>query len=203
MNDLATRNVFTTGTAGGGTVTSIAPTFNKYELTENEYGDTKKDRSEHLFAVKYSNRPVVNYQGSKIINLCLSCVYILFYQKEIVYIGESKNPNARIGCHIKDKVFDGYRILPTNRRKYWEKILIKRYAPKYNKHKDYIDLPTTEEEKTYLSLLKKHDGSMDLFVNNLSKKLKKWKKNFFKDIKQRNQNHKIIRTINKKRRKYK
>ena len=142
-NITATRNVFTTGTAGGGTVTSIAPnlaevkeSFNEYALTENEYGDTKKDRSEHLFAVKYSNRPVVNYQGSKIINLCLSGVYLLFCDKEIVYIGESKNPNARIGCHIKDKVFDGYRILPTNRRKYWEKILIKKYTPKYNKHKN-------------------------------------------------------------------
>tara|TARA_Y100000592_G_C5368216_1_gene267162 strand:- start:65 stop:685 length:621 start_codon:yes stop_codon:yes gene_type:complete len=201
MNDLivATRNVVTTGTAGGNAVTSISPIFNEYELTENKYGETQQDRDMNLLAVKHSNRPVVNYQGSKVINLCLSCVYILFYQKEMVYIGESKNPNQRIGNHVKDKVFDGYRILPTNRRKYWEKILIKRYAPKYNKHKDYIDLPTTEEEKTYLSLLKKHDGSMDLFVNNLSKKLKKWKKNFFKDIKQRNQNHKIIRTINVRR----
>ena len=82
--------------------------------------------------VAYNIPRPVNYQGSKIINLCLSCVYILFYQKEIVYIGESKNPNARIGCHARDKVFDGYRILPTNRRKYWEKVLINKYCPKYN-----------------------------------------------------------------------
>ena len=31
-----------------------------------------------------------------------------------------------------DKIFDGYRILPTNRRLYWEKILIKKYKPKFN-----------------------------------------------------------------------
>ena len=139
MNDLATRNVFTTGTAVGCRVTSIAPTLNeyeltenKYELTENKYGETQQDRDENLLAVKHSNRPVVNYQGSKVMNLCLSGVYLLFCDKEIVYIGESKNPNQRIGNHVKDKVFDGYRILPTNRRKYWEKILIKRYEPKYN-----------------------------------------------------------------------
>ncbi len=132
MNDLATRNVFTTGTAVGCRVTSIAPTLNEYELTENKYGETQQDIDENLLAVKHSNRPVVNYQGSKVMNLCLSGVYLLFCDKEIVYIGESKNPNQSIGNHVKDQVFDGYRILPKNRRKYWETILIKRYEPKYN-----------------------------------------------------------------------
>ena len=101
---------------------------------ENEscFSEKQQDIDENLLAVKHSNRPVVNYQGSKVMNLCLSGVYLLFCDKEIVYIGESKNPNQRIGNHVKDKVFDGYRILPTNRRKYWEKILIKRYEPKYN-----------------------------------------------------------------------
>ena len=129
---VSTSNVGTTGPAGGNTVTSISPILNEYELTENKYGETQQDRDENLLAVKHSNRPVVNYQGSKVMNLCLSGVYLLFCDKEIVYIGESKNPNQRIGNHVKDKVFDGYRILPTNRRKYWEKILIKRYEPKYN-----------------------------------------------------------------------
>ena len=75
------------------------------------------DRQRKELNVAYNLPRPVNYQGSKIINVCLSCVYILFYQKEIVYIGESVNPNQRIGTHIKDKLFDGYRILPTNRRK--------------------------------------------------------------------------------------
>ena len=62
MNDLivATRNVVTTGTAGGNAVTSISPIFNEYELTENKYGETQQDRDMNLLAVKHSNRPVVN-----------------------------------------------------------------------------------------------------------------------------------------------
>ena len=141
------KNVHTISTVNGNIVSSSAPiSFDKIsatsgiaiadignELLKNRHGETQKDRDENLLAVKYSNRPVVNYQGSKVMNLCLSGVYLLFCDKEIIYIGESKNPNARIGCHVKDKVFDGYRILPTNRRKYWEKILIKRYKPKYNR----------------------------------------------------------------------
>ena len=143
------NNVYTIGTVNGHIVSGTSPisfdndTFTSgiavgntvYNPTKNKYGETKLDRNKNLLAVKHSNRPVVNYQGSKVMNLCLSGVYLLFYDKEIVYIGESKNPNARIGSHVKDKVFDGYRILPTNRRKYWEKILIARHQPKYNAHK--------------------------------------------------------------------
>ena len=139
-------NVYTIGTVNGCIVSGTSPiSFDNDTFTlgtavgdtghkpiKNKYGETKQDRDENLLAVKHSNRPVVNYQGSKVTNLCLSGVYLLFCDKEIVYIGESKNPNARIGSHVRDKVFDGYRILPTNRRKYWEKILIKRYEPKYN-----------------------------------------------------------------------
>ena len=103
------------------------------------------DRQRRELNVAYNLPRPVNYQGSKIINVCLSCVYILFYQKEIVYIGESVNPNQRIGSHIRDKLFDGYRILPTNRRKYWEKILIKRYKPKYNSNWLNKVLPIIED----------------------------------------------------------
>ena len=140
-------NTYTITTANGGIVSSTAPiSFDKsnatsgialgdtgYCFSKNKYGETQQDIKENLLGIKHSNRPVVNYQGSKVMNLCLSGVYLLFCDKEIVYIGESKNPNARIGCHVKDKVFDGYRILPTNRRKYWEKILINKYQPKYNR----------------------------------------------------------------------
>ena len=115
---------FTLGTAVGDT---------GHKPIKNKYGETKQDRDENLLAVKHSNRPVVNYQGSKVTNLCLSGVYLLFCDKEIVYM--TTNPSIRIGSHVKDKVFDGYRILPTNRRKYWEKILIARHQPKYNAHK--------------------------------------------------------------------
>ena len=104
------------------------------------------DRQRKELNVAYNLPRPVNYQGSKIINVCLSCVYILFCQKKIVYIGESQNPNQRIGSHIRDKLFDGYRILPTKRRKYWEKILIKRYKPKYNSNCINKVLPIIEDE---------------------------------------------------------
>jgi len=94
-------------------------------------------KGEREVNVAYNISRPINYQGSKIINLCLSGVYLLFFKDEIIYIGESKNPNSRIGCHVKDKIFDGYRILPTKRRLYWEKILIKKYKPKYNKNRGH------------------------------------------------------------------
>ena len=94
-------------------------------------------KGEREVNVAYNISRPVNYQGSKIINLCLSGVYLLFFKDEIVYIGQSINPNGRIGSHIRDKIFDGYRILPTNRRLYWEKILIKKYKPKYNGTRDH------------------------------------------------------------------
>tara|TARA_R110002020_G_scaffold449403_1_gene662661 strand:- start:42 stop:497 length:456 start_codon:yes stop_codon:yes gene_type:complete len=150
MNEPIITAANSTLTANGNIITSTAPfsfdsTFatsglatsgdigiTEFEL-KNDAGDTEKDIKENLLAVKHSNRPVVNYQGSKVMNLCLSGVYFLFCDKEIVYIGESKNPNSRIGSHARNKVFDGYRILSTNRRKYWEKILINKYQPKYNR----------------------------------------------------------------------
>jgi len=67
---------------------------------------------------------------------CNSAVYILILRGEIVYIGESKNPFSRIGCHVKDmhKRFDSLRIMPCadHRRKYWEAVLIDRYQPIFN-----------------------------------------------------------------------
>ena len=75
-----------------------------------------------------------DYKGKKTIQLCYDSVYILFRNSDIVYIGESINPFSRIGAHTKDKQFDGFRILPTSRRKYWEKVLIRKYKPLYNTH---------------------------------------------------------------------
>lgn len=75
-----------------------------------------------------------DHKGKKNIQVCFDSVYILFSKLKIVYIGESINPLARIGAHTKDKVFDSFRVLPTSRRKYWEKVLIRKYKPLYNIH---------------------------------------------------------------------
>ena len=72
---------------------------------------------------------------NKITELIESGVYILFNKGEVIYIGESGSLYSRIGTHRKDKMFDTFRVLPCkqSRRRYWEKVLIKKYLPKYNK----------------------------------------------------------------------
>ena len=61
-------------------------------------------------------------------------VYVLSDGKDIVYVGQSKTPYQRIHQH-KDKKFDQVRFLPCKleRMSYWEKVLIKRYKPRYNR----------------------------------------------------------------------
>ena len=71
----------------------------------------------------------------KRLNVITSAVYLLFEEDIVVYVGESGNPLSRIGTHIKQKVFTSYRILKCHpdRRRYWEKVLILKYQPRYNK----------------------------------------------------------------------
>jgi len=71
----------------------------------------------------------------KRLNVITSAVYLLFEEDIVVYVGESGNPLSRIGTHVKKKVFTSYRILKCHpdRRRYWEKVLILKYQPRYNK----------------------------------------------------------------------
>jgi len=66
-----------------------------------------------------------------------NCVYILYDDDAIVYVGQSKNVYNRINQHIRDKEFDRVRYLycREDRKLYCEKVLTTRYQPKYNKHK--------------------------------------------------------------------
>ena len=61
-------------------------------------------------------------------------VYLLAMEDRIVYVGQSKNPHARIPQH-KDKEFTHVRILrcPERRLTYWESVLIRKINPVYNK----------------------------------------------------------------------
>ena len=61
-------------------------------------------------------------------------VYLLAMEDRIVYVGQSKNPHARIPQH-RDKEFTHFRILrcPERRLTYWESVLIKKINPVYNK----------------------------------------------------------------------
>ena len=61
-------------------------------------------------------------------------VYLLAMEDRIVYVGQSKNPHARIPQH-RDKEFTHVRILrcPERRLTYWESVLIRKINPVYNK----------------------------------------------------------------------
>ena len=68
------------------------------------------------------------------INHNRSCIYALFKNEVVVYIGQSINPFNRIGQHTKDKDFDYFRLMPCLKKRltYWEDYLIGKYDPKYN-----------------------------------------------------------------------
>lgn len=60
-------------------------------------------------------------------------VYILMQGDEVVYVGQSVNPSARLGKHTQDKVFDKAYLIPTNNLLETEAIYINKFKPKYNK----------------------------------------------------------------------
>jgi hypothetical protein len=97
-----------------------------------------------------------------------SAVYILMLRGEIVYIGESKNPFSRIGCHVKDmhKRFDSLRIMPCadHRRKYWEAVLIDRYQPIFNSKGK--DKETNERHIFELGQIKRRQAKQRIVCEN-------------------------------------
>jgi|TARA_B100001939_G_C16860696_1_gene581671 hypothetical protein len=62
-------------------------------------------------------------------------VYLLYYQKEVVYVGQSMCPYQRIYQHRDKKLFDEFRILHCSAKRvlYWENKLINCLQPKLNK----------------------------------------------------------------------
>lgn len=75
-----------------------------------------------------------------------NCIYILFYEEEIVYIGQTTNMGFRLKQHDKEgtKEWDSFTVIPiksefTLRKRMKnilfriETVLINRFDPKYNK----------------------------------------------------------------------
>lgn len=51
------------------------------------------------------------------INLILKpCIYFLYHEKTLIYIGKSLNLLARLSQHIKDKTFDGIHVIEVPRK---------------------------------------------------------------------------------------
>ena len=65
----------------------------------------------------------------------ISMVYVLIYQDEFIYIGQTSDFAARMLCHSYDKKFDEIITIECDSRKSAYRIesrLIKRYQPKLN-----------------------------------------------------------------------
>ena len=80
------------------------------------------------------------------------CVYILYNEDLIVYVGQSKNIYNRLTSHIRDKEFNRVRYLHCreDRKLYWEKVLIDRYQPMYNKHKWKAETLLLRKKNTWI-----------------------------------------------------
>jgi predicted DNA-binding transcriptional regulator AlpA len=72
-------------------------------------------------------------------------IYILLFEGEIVYVGQSICPLRRLGDHSSDKgkFFDAYVHIPCRPRDLLalEGLYISKFKPKYNKAGNYPDLP--------------------------------------------------------------
>lgn len=70
-------------------------------------------------------------------------LYFLYKGKELVYIGKSTNPMARIGQHVqdKDKDFDAAYVRPLNNfLPNVENYLIALHKPKFNRRVNPVEL---------------------------------------------------------------
>lgn len=70
----------------------------------------------------------------RVTDLARPSIYLLFRDDVVVYVGQSKNPYARMAQHLKDKRFTHIRIMSCRqlRLRHWEEKLIKAYKPQYN-----------------------------------------------------------------------
>lgn len=66
-------------------------------------------------------------------------VYILMQGSEVVYVGQSINPSARLAKHSQDKVFDRAYLIPTNDLLAVEAKYINMFKPRYNKQCNRLD----------------------------------------------------------------
>jgi hypothetical protein len=60
-------------------------------------------------------------------------VYILMQGSDVVYVGQSINPSARLAKHSQDKLFDKAYLIPTNDLLAVEAKYINMFKPRYNK----------------------------------------------------------------------
>lgn len=108
------------------------------EIKEAMHDYTVRKLKQEFEQKQYELRAMINNSRRKgfvpMLAIASPTVYVLSDGKDIVYVGQSKTPYQRIHQH-KDKKFDQVRFLACKleRMSYWEKVLIKRYKPRYNR----------------------------------------------------------------------
>lgn len=75
------------------------------------------------------------------------CIYFLFLNGELVYIGKTINLQTRLVTHLRDKVFDSYRYIecPQDRLNHYELRWIKRFKPPLNMYVAHVRPKVTKE----------------------------------------------------------
>lgn len=86
---------------------------------------------------QYAENSAANLPTRNEVKKLKSCIYFLFQDDELVYIGKSENVKSRLTDHTKSsKIFNSYAYI--NPRNFEQKIeqiegaYIKKYKPKYN-----------------------------------------------------------------------
>ena len=106
------------------------------------------------------------------------CVYSLWNDKEIVYVGKTNNINRRISQHEGSKEFDGfsYSVLENEFiADITERKLIFELQPIYNKtiEKEYITISSLRTKIRYLSEYHKYNEKF--YIINLKKEIERLK----------------------------
>lgn len=102
------------------------------------------------------------------------CVYALWHEYEIVYIGKTNNINRRLSQHQKDKRFDSYSFINMDNDFIAELIeskLILELKPFYNKtkEKEFITLNYLRNKIKRIS--KEHKYSEKYYIKNIKEKV--------------------------------
>jgi hypothetical protein len=122
----------------GGTVTIHGPAIEE-DLSEYKKHDTiLEENLDYIFPPSETTRR--HRKEVRATDIERPSIYLLIDQMEIegqqvVYVGQSVKPYARMSQHLKDKFFTHIRVMPCRRDRmnYWEKKLIQAFKPEYNR----------------------------------------------------------------------
>ena len=122
----------------GGTVTIHGPAIKldppKYKKPDN----ILEQNFEYTFRLSETTRR--HRKEVRATDIERPSIYLLIDQMEleghqVVYVGQSVKPYARMSQHLRDKFFTHIRVMPCRRDRmnYWEKKLIQAFKPEYNR----------------------------------------------------------------------